>query len=123
MSRVKGKNTGPELKVRRILHAAGYRFRIHADDLPGRPDIVFRSRKKALFVHGCFWHQHSGCKKATLPQSNVDFWTSKLQRNVDRDRKTILALQAMGWSVLVVWECQLREELTLVDSLCSFLAD
>lgn len=111
MARVRGKDTKPELKVRRALHAAGLRYRLHAKELPGRPDIVFRSRRVAVFVHGCFWHRHDdpGCKLARMPKSRLEFWAPKLTANAERDRRNIQALTAQGWTVEVVWECDLVE--------------
>lgn len=111
MSLVRGKDTKPELKVRKALHAAGLRFRLQAADLPGRPDVVFRSRRIAVFVHGCFWHRHNdpNCKLARTPKSRLDFWEGKFASNVARDEKNVAALSAKGWRVLTVWECQLHD--------------
>ncbi|MFS2206520.1 very short patch repair endonuclease [Variovorax sp. Varisp36] len=108
MSGIQGKNTKPELLVRRMLHAAGYRFRLQRRDLPGAPDIVLPSRKIAIFVHGCFWHLHQGCRYAKIPATRSDFWTAKLEANVGRDQRSIEKLQALGWRVLCVWECSTR---------------
>lgn len=108
MSRVRSKHTRPEKQVRQLLSESGYRFRLHARDLPGHPDIVFRSCKKVIFVHGCFWHQHRGCRRATVPVIRAGFWKKKFQANMKRDRKAYSALKKSGWGVLVVWECQLR---------------
>lgn len=108
MSGIKGKNSQPELLVRRLLFAAGYRFRLHRRDLPGTPDIVMPAHKVAVFVHGCFWHLHHGCRYAKIPATRPDFWQAKLEANVDRDRRAIEKLQASGWRVLVVWECATR---------------
>lgn len=107
MSHIRGKDTGPELKVRRLLHSMGFRFRLHVQGLPGRPDIVFPGRRKVIFVHGCFWHRHAGCRNARLPKSNRAFWTPKLNANRDRDRRNLKALEKEGWSCLVVWECEI----------------
>lgn len=123
MARIGPKNSKPEMIVRRLLHALGYRFRLHAKDLPGRPDIVFRSKKKVIFVHGCFWHRHHGCKKATTPKTRVEFWTEKFERNVARDRLKEAALRERGWLVLVVWECETKSVETLSAKLVSALAD
>jgi DNA mismatch endonuclease (patch repair protein) len=106
MSRIRGRNTRPELAVRRFLHKAGLRFRLHSKKLPGRPDLVFPALRTALFVHGCFWHQHPGCPRAFMPKSNRTFWKQKLARNRQRDGERAAALKKMGWSVIVVWECQ-----------------
>jgi DNA mismatch endonuclease (patch repair protein) len=124
MSRVRGRDTGPEMVVRRALHRMGYRYRLHAADLPGRPDIVFRGRRKALFVHGCFWHRHPdpACKLARLPKSRLDFWLPKLDANAARDIENQNRLQAMGWSVLILWECALNDLAALDDALGTFLA-
>ena len=123
MARIGPKNSKPEMVVRRLLHALGYRFRLHAKDLPGRPDIVFRSKKKAIFVHGCFWHRHPGCKKTTTPKTRVEFWTEKFERNVARDQLKETALRETGWQVLIVWECETESVDTLFAKLISELAD
>jgi DNA mismatch endonuclease (patch repair protein) len=118
MARVRGRDTKPELRVRRALHAAGLRYRLHAKELPGRPDIVFRPWKLAIFVHGCFWHRHgdAACKLARLPKSRRDFWEPKLRGNRDRDLRNQVELRRAGWEVMVVWECQLSKA-TILDSL------
>lgn len=108
MSGIKGKNTQPEILVRRLLFASGYRFRLHRRDLPGTPDIVMPGRKIAIFVHGCFWHLHRGCRFAKMPTTRSDFWTAKLESNAQRDQRSINKLQEMGWRVLCVWECATR---------------
>lgn len=109
MSRIRGYDTTPEKTVRSYLHRAGLRFRLHVADLPGSPDIVLPGRKTVVFVHGCFWHRHSGCKKAYTPKSNVRFWTEKFKANIERDRRKSQELKRLGWRVLVVWECKLTE--------------
>lgn len=109
MAGIHGKNTKPELIVRRMLFASGYRFRLHRRDLPGAPDIVMPGRKVAVFVHGCFWHMHQGCRFAKMPATRPEFWKAKLEANVARDRRTIEKLQALGWRVLCVWECSTRD--------------
>ncbi len=121
MSRVRSKNTKPEMVVRSLLHRLGYRFRLHAQDLPGKPDIVMRPRRKAIFVHGCFWHQHQGCGKSALPASRVSFWSEKLQSNVNRDQRNIQKLNELGWDVMVVWECQTRDISNLLCRLTKFI--
>jgi DNA mismatch endonuclease (patch repair protein) len=121
MSRVKGKDTKPELRVRRVLHGMGYRYRLQRRDLPGSPDIVFGSRGKVVFVHGCFWHRHEGCPLARMPKSRQDFWGPKLRRNVERDQKNQEELTRNGWAWLVVWECETKDTQTLKDKLVSFL--
>jgi len=110
MSLVKSKNTKPELVVRSLLHRMGYRFRLHRKDLPGNPDIVLPKHRTAILVHGCFWHQHPGCKKATLPKQNVEFWTEKLEGNVRRDEEAQRRLRIAGWRVLVIWECEVKRD-------------
>lgn len=123
MSSVRAKNTRPEMLVRRLLHGLGYRYRLHARELPGKPDIVFRRRRLAIFVHGCFWHRHpdSACRLARMPKSRLDFWQPKLEGNRSRDEAVVAALQAMGWKVLLVWECQLRDREQLGNMLRRFI--
>lgn len=123
MSLVKSKNTGPELAVRKLVFSMGYRYRIHGAGLPGKPDLVFSRRKKAIFVHGCFWHRHHGCKKATTPSSDTQYWLPKFARTVERDRQTLIALRERGWSSLVVWECELKDMGALTDKIRAFLND
>lgn len=108
MARIRRKDTAPEMRLRRWLHARGLRYRLHTDTLPGRPDIVFPSRKKVIFVHGCFWHRHDGCHLATTPKTRGEFWLAKFQANVKRDKAKEVALRAAGWQVLVVWQCELE---------------
>lgn len=106
MSRVRDKNTAPEMRVRLVAHALGYRYRLHRADLPGSPDLVFPSRRAVIFVHGCFWHRHEGCRKTTTPKTHTDFWNAKFRANVARDRATSERLLEKGWKELVIWECQ-----------------
>ncbi len=106
MRAVKSKDTMPEMIVRRLVHALGFRFRLHRQDLPGSPDLVFPSRRKVVFVNGCFWHRHSCARGARQPKANSDYWTAKISRNVDRDGRNLQALQRAGWQVLTVWECE-----------------
>ncbi len=106
MSHVRSKNTKPELAVRRWLHAQGYRFRLHRRDLPGTPDITLPKWRTVIFVHGCFWHRHEGCKRTRTPKSNVEFWETKFMRNVERDREARKALGELGWRVVTIWECE-----------------
>ena len=120
MARIGGKNTAPELKVRRLLHSLGYRFRLHRRDLPGTPDIVFPSRRKAIFVNGCFWHAH-GCRIGRPPRSRPEYWGPKLARNRARDKRNKADLRAMGWTVLTVWQCQVGKPGVLSTKLLSFL--
>ncbi|MGX7873209.1 very short patch repair endonuclease [Mesorhizobium sp. ORM6] len=112
MSRIRAADTKPEMRVRRALHAAGLRYRLHAKDLPGKPDLVFRSRKVALFVHGCFWHQHPdpNCKLSRMPKSKLDFWRPKLEGNRLRDERNRSALEIKGWTVVEVWECETKPD-------------
>lgn len=117
MSGIHGKNTKPELLARKYLHGRGLRFRLHVKELPGKPDMVFPKYKAVVFVHGCFWHRHSGCKYATTPSSREHFWINKLSENVARDSYQIATLRGLGWRVFVVWECELRGEMTRLDLL------
>jgi DNA mismatch endonuclease (patch repair protein) len=123
MRAIKSKNMLPEISVRRIAYGLGYRFRLHVKDLPGKPDLVFRPRKKVIFVHGCFWHQHAKakCLDGRLPNSNSAYWTKKLLGNVERDRRHVKALRQDGWRVLVIWECETKDEARLAKRLCAFL--
>ena len=107
MKAVHGKNTRPERVIRSALHGAGYRFRIHRNDLPGKPDIVLPRYRTIIFVNGCFWHQHPGCKKATIPQNNRPFWQKKLSRTIQRDAANHKKLTVQGWNVITIWECQI----------------
>ncbi len=107
MAQIKGKDTKPEVLVRSMLHRAGYRFRKNVRTLPGKPDIVLPKYKTVIFVHGCFWHRHKGCKEATTPKTNKAFWNKKFERNVSNDRKHARELRKLGWQVITVWECQL----------------
>ncbi len=123
MSRIGPKDTKPEMVVRRLVHALGYRFRLHRRDLPGSPDLVFPRLRKVVFVHGCFWHRHPGCKKATSPKTRVDFWQRKFSMNVDRDARKEDELRKQGWDVRTVWECETRDVVTLSASLAEWLAE
>jgi len=109
MRTVKSVDTGPEMIVRRMLHKLGYRYRLHRKDLPGKPDLVFPSRKAVIFVHGCFWHGHDCKRGARTPKTNTQYWTDKIRRNVERDAQAIIDLKAAGWRVLVIWECELKD--------------
>lgn len=120
MQSVKTENTGPELVVRRLLHGMGYRYRLHRKDLPGKPDIVFVSRRKAIFVHGCFWHGHD-CPKGRLPKSRLDYWRPKLDKNMARDRTKKEQLRLLGWSVLVIWQCETVDKEALAARLQDFV--
>ncbi|MGH6670755.1 MAG: very short patch repair endonuclease [Xanthobacteraceae bacterium] len=123
MSRIRGRDTGPELAVRRIVHRLGYRYRLHDKRLPGRPDLVFPSRRKVVFVHGCFFHRHPDpqCRLARLPKSRLDFWLPKLTGNRERDLLNVAALVGDGWRVLIVWECELAHRAELTKRLTRFL--
>ena len=121
MAQVKSKGMKPEMHVRRLLHALGYRYRLHRKDLPGRPDLVFPSRRKVVFVNGCFWHKHRGCPRVRIPATNRDYWQTKLERNRVRDERNIALLQEDGWAVMTVWECQLRDLPAATDRLVAFL--
>ena len=120
MSRVRSKDTKPEMRVRHLAHGLGYRYRLHRRDLPGTPDLVFPGRRKAIFVHGCFWHQHD-CSRGSRPSSNKQFWNAKLRQNVERDNRNISELFAAGWSVLVIWECETKSLTTLSTRITRFL--
>ena len=121
MAAVKSKDTKPEMKVRRLLHRLGYRYRLHRSDLPGRPDMVFPSRRKIVFVNGCFWHSHQKCDKVRVPENNRDYWIPKLKRNRSRDERNLELLRENGWAVTTVWECQLEDLATVTDRLVEFL--
>ena len=108
MSRIRSKDTSPELHVRSALSRAGYRFRLHRGDLPGKPDLILKKYKAVVFVHGCFWHHHKGCKRANLPKTNRKYWLPKIDRNAVRDEENRKALKKMGWKVIIVWECQTK---------------
>lgn len=109
MAAIRGKDTAPEMQVRRLLHRLGYRFRLHRRDLPGSPDIVLPRHRTVVFVHGCYWHRHTGCRYATTPRTRTAFWTEKFRRNVERDAAQQQQLRAAGWRVLIIWECELRD--------------
>lgn len=121
MSRIRGVDTKPELLVRSLLHRMGYRFRLHRRDLPGRPDIVLPKYRAVVFVHGCFWHRHRGCRYAYVPKSRKDFWKRKFARNVERDREVRHLLRKAGWKILVVWECETVDADGLASRLSSAL--
>ncbi|WP_083347328.1 very short patch repair endonuclease [Rhizobium sp. LCM 4573] len=127
MSRIRSKDSKPELVVRRLVHGMGFRYRLHRKDVPGTPDLVFGSRKKVIFIHGCFWHRHadSSCKLARLPKSRLDFWLPKLERNAQRDAENSARLEALGWDEMVVWECEVSKSNlpVLGDRIRKFLCD
>jgi len=119
MRLIKSKDTVPEKKVRSVAHHLGLRFRLHRKDLPGSPDLLFPSRKIALFVHGCFWHRHEGCAEATTPKTNNDYWSAKFMRNVERDNENKRKLEEKGWKVLIIWECETKSQKNIESFLAS----
>lgn len=121
MSKVKRKNTKPEVAVRKLLHRSGYRFRLHSKKLPGTPDTVLPKYKSVIFVHGCFWHQHEECRKARRPTSNVEFWNEKLDKNIERDKCKETELKDLGWKVLTIWDCEIKDENSLIKKIKKFL--
>lgn len=121
MSLVRAKDTQPELLVRQLVHGLGFRYRLHRADLPGKPDLVFGPRKKIIFVHGCFWHGHEGCSKGRLPKSRLEYWGPKLEENKQRDRLNLDDLRKMGWAVLVLWQCELKDTERLTKCIVRFL--
>ena len=122
MSRIRNKNTRPEKIVRSLLHRSDFRFRLHRRDLPGTPDIVLPGRKAVIFVHGCFWHQHKGCKDSGIPKTNTEFWETKLKKNVEMDKKNAAALKQLGWKVIEIWECETENLLPLTKRLFNELS-
>jgi DNA mismatch endonuclease (patch repair protein) len=123
MAAVQSEDTGPEMAVRRLVHHLGYRYRLHVGALPGRPDLVFPSRRKVIFVHGCFWHRHRNCRYATSPKTRRKFWEAKFASNVARDHRSNRELRRMEWAVLTVWQCELRKPERLVGRLDDFLSN
>lgn len=123
MSLVRSKDTKPEFVVRRVVHGLGFRYRLHGKGLPGKPDLVFAARRKVIFVNGCFWHRHPnwGCSLARLPKSRLEFWLPKLEQNRVRDKKNQVELRRLGWRVLVVWECELKDSVKLKSEIADFL--
>lgn len=121
MSAVRGKDTAPEMLVRRLVNGLGYRYRLHRRDLPGRPDLVFVTRRKVIEVRGCFWHRHLGCERASLPKTRHAWWEEKLEGNAARDLRNVAALERMGWQVLVLWECELADTPALSTRIRDFL--
>lgn len=122
MSQIRSRDSAPELVVRKLVYQMGYRYRLYSYDLPGRPDLVFRNRKKVIFVHGCFWHCHSNCIDGRIPKSNVNYWGPKLARNKGRDRKVARAYKKLGWKILVIWECETQSVNILRKKLQTFLS-
>lgn len=121
MARVRQKDTTPEMIVRRVAHGLGYRFRLHRTSLPGSPDLVFPSRRVAVFVHGCFWHRHEGCPKSTVPKTRQEYWLSKFKDNVTRDERAVAELELRGWLVIVIWECETTSPEKVAGRLKAFL--
>lgn len=122
MSHVRGRDTAPELRLRRLVHGMGYRYRLHVVGLPGRPDMVLARHRAVIFMHGCFWHRHEGCALARMPKSRLEFWQPKLDANRERDARNVRELRRLGWRVLVVWECELGDEARLRRRVGAFLA-
>lgn len=120
MSRIRAKDSKPEMIVRRVTHELGFRYRLHRKDLPGKPDLVFPSRRKVIYVHGCFWHQHAGCQLASKPKTRPEYWEPKLAGNMARDRRVQAELNKLGWAVLVVWECETKDKKTLAERLTQY---
>jgi DNA mismatch endonuclease (patch repair protein) len=121
MSAVSGGDTKPELIVRRLVHGMGFRYRLHVAGLPGKPDMVLSRHRKVIFIHGCFWHGHEGCKRAGRPASNIEFWNAKIDKNLERDRRSPAELERLGWKILVVWECETKNIAKLTEILSNFL--
>jgi DNA mismatch endonuclease (patch repair protein) len=121
MRAIRSKGMKPEMLVRRFLHSCGYRYRLHAADLPGKPDLVFPARKKVIFVHGCFWHQHAGCREGRIPGSRREYWEPKLARNLERDREVRSSLTEEAWESLVIWECELKDQNAAMERVRRFL--
>ena len=121
MSAIKSKNTKPEIKVRKILHSMGYRFRLHSKDLPGSPDIVLPKYKTVIFVHGCFWHRHENCKYASTPKTRKEFWENKFNANKIRDQKKLKEIKNLGWKFIIIWECEARNIQSIEEKIKRFL--
>lgn len=121
MSKIRSKDTGPEKVVRTLLHKMGFRFRLHVKHLPGSPDIVLPKHHAVIFVHGCYWHRHEGCKLAYKPKSRTEFWEKKFKENVERDKRKLGALKDSNWKILVVWECEVKNRTLLMENLSNFL--
>ena len=121
MAAIKGKDTKPEIKVRKLLHSMGYRYRLHRKELPGSPDIVLSKYKAVIFIHGCFWHRHNGCKFATTPKTRQGFWQCKFEKNIERDKKNQIDLEKLKWKYLIIWECELEQIENVKVQLGNFL--
>jgi len=122
MRRIRSKDTNPELIIRRLVFKMGYRYRLHGKNLPGKPDLVFARRKKVIFIHGCFWHQHKNCIDSHIPKTNRDYWKPKLERNRMRDAENQSRLKKIGWSFLIIWECQIKNSLGLSRKIKRFFS-
>lgn len=122
MSSIRSRDTAPEIKVRKALHALGFRFRLHRKDLPGNPDIVLFKYHTCIFVHGCFWHRHPGCHRSSMPQTNAEFWQMKFDKNVARDKSVATQLEQLGWKVMVIWECETHNQYLLQAKLLNLTA-
>ena len=122
MGAIRGKDTKPELVVRHVAHIMGYRFRLHRRDLPGTPDLVFPRHKVVIFVHGCFWHRHEGCRYCSSPATNTSFWNNKFRRNVERDRMAQRELTALGWRVAIIWECLTKDGVAVAETLSALFS-
>lgn len=121
MSKIRAKNTKPELLVRQFLFSKGFRYRLHQNALPGKPDIILKKYKTIIFVNGCFWHGHKNCKKSILPTSNITFWKEKIQANIDRDKKSKRSLKKLGWSIFTIWECDIENKMALTKTMNKLL--
>lgn len=122
MSKIRSKDTQPEKTVRKILTQMEWRYRLHAGKLPGKPDIIISKIKTIIFINGCFWHQHKGCKRKSMPKTNINYWKRKLQRNIEKQKKDITALKKMGWRVSIIWECQTKDKERLANKLQKILS-
>lgn len=121
MSRIRSRNTQPEKIVRKFLSSLNYKYRLHDKKLPGKPDIVIKDERKAIFINGCFWHQHKGCKRRAMPKTNIDYWKNKLWRNVEKQKQDIKKLKKFGWKVRIIWECEAKNSKKLIKKLKNFL--
>jgi DNA mismatch endonuclease (patch repair protein) len=121
MSRIKSKDTKPEIIVRKTLYKLGFRYGLYKEDLPGKPDIIFLKKKIAIFVNGCFWHQHEGCKRKSSPKTNTEYWEKKLKKNVENQNKSIISLRKTGWKVFIIWECETKDSTLLEKRIKEFL--
>ena len=113
MAQIRSKDTEPEIKVRKTLAELGWKYRLHSRNLPGQPDVIISKIKTAIFINGCFWHQHKGCKRCTVPKSNIKYWSKKLERNIQKQKQNIKDLERLGWETSVIWECQTKDKNTL----------